>query len=322
MSLKSLHTIAELIRSSSVFIAKKDIRSVADELGVNFGENSILNGDDAAAIPDGDGYLLLAAEGIIPALIDADPYLAGRSAVLANVNDIYAMGGRPLAMVDVITNTTEEKSREICRGMKDNAARFKVPLVGGHTSNGPGETALSLAILGRAKALITSFDACPGDRLVLAYNPRGKWLEGFGFWNSNTDRGDEELRGDLELLPHIAERWLAKAGKDVSMAGIVGTTLMLAETSRVGVHIDLDRIMPPEGVLLLRWLQAFFSYGFLLAVTPDNLSEVTALFAERGLVAQDIGSFNQGSALLLSQSDEEIILWDWADEPFTGFQKQ
>lgn len=321
MKHESLHALAELIRSSSVFNAKKDIRSVAGEFGVNFGENGILNGDDAAAIPDGDGYLLLAAEGIIASLIDADPYLAGRSAVLANVNDIYAMGGRPLAMVDVITNASEEKSREICRGMKDNAARFKVPLVGGHTSNGSGDTALSLAILGRAKHLITSFDARPGDRLILACNTRGKWLENFGFWNSNADRSDDDLRGDLELLPHIAESGLAKAGKDVSMAGIAGTSLMLAETSRVGVHIDLDRIMPPEGVAISRWLQAFFSYGFLLAVTPENLPAVTALFAGRGLVAQEIGSFEQGSELRLSRSDEEIILWDWADEPFTGFQK-
>lgn len=321
MTNDSLNSLAVQIRASAVFAGKKDIRSVAKELGMNFGANTILNGDDAAAIPDGDGYLLLAAEGIISELIKADPYLAGRSAVLANINDIYAMGGRPLAMVDVIANSDDLTTREICRGMKDNAARFNVPLVGGHTSNGAGDTALSLAILGRAKRLLTSFDARPGDRLVLAYNPQGSWMDDFGFWNSNALRSDDDLRADLELLPLLAENKLAKAGKDVSMAGIVGTALMLAETSGVSVQLDMDSIEPPEGVTPSRWVQAFFSYGFLLAVTQENLSEVVSLFVGRGLKANEIGFFHQGTQLSLSQGKDSASLWDWAHEAFTGFGK-
>jgi uncharacterized protein len=34
-------------------------------------------GDDCAAIPDGDGYLLMAAEGILPALVETEPWFAG-----------------------------------------------------------------------------------------------------------------------------------------------------------------------------------------------------------------------------------------------------
>jgi AIR synthase-related protein len=316
-----LNSLAEHIRTSAVFAGKKDIRSVARELEMDFGANAILNGDDAAAIPYGDGYLLLAAEGIISELITTDPYLAGRSAVLASINDIYAMGGRPLAMVDVITNSDDKTTREICRGMKDNAARFNVPLVGGHTSSGAGETALSMAILGRAKSLLTSFDACSGDRLVLTYNPQGSWMGNLGFWNSNTLRSDSDLRADLELLPFLAERQLSKAGKDVSMAGIVGTALMLAETSGVGVQIDMDSIEPPEGVKLSRWIQAFFSYGFLLAVAPEKISEVMSLYVERGLEAKEIGFFHQGTELSLSQGRDRVSLWDWACEGFTGFSK-
>ena len=59
-------------------------------------------GDDTAVIELPEGNLLLATEVIYPPLVEAAPYLAGRSAVLANVNDVYAMGGYPIAIVDTI----------------------------------------------------------------------------------------------------------------------------------------------------------------------------------------------------------------------------
>jgi selenophosphate synthetase-related protein len=231
------------------------------------------------------------------------------------------MGGRPLAMVDVICNSDDETTRELCRGMKDNAARFNVPLVGGHTSHNAGETSFSLSILGRAKCLITSFDAQPGDQLILAYNPHGIWLDSFGFWNSNNTRSDKQLQEDLELLPYVAEKSLSIAGKDVSMAGIIGTSLMLAEASRVGLQIDLDGIIVPEGISMSRWLLAFLSYGFLLAVKRQNVASLSRLFSARNLAALNIGSFESGSQLRISQGKEEICLWDWYEESFTGFQK-
>jgi len=321
MTQLELLELVKSLRNSDVFSGKQDIQSVASELGIDFGDHGILNGDDAAAIPDGDGYLLLAAEGIISKLIKTDPHLAGRSAVVANVNDIYAMGGRPLAMVDIITNADDDLVKKLCQGMKENARRFAVPLVGGHTTHGSGEPALSLAILGRANKLLTSFDALPGDQLLQIYNPRGQWLDGFGFWNSNALRSDPDLRCDLELLPQVAEEGLAKAAKDISMAGIVGTSLMLAESSGVSVQIDLDALQPPDNVELSRWVQAFFSYGFLLAVAPEKVAEVVALFEGRGLKAVNIGEFSKGSTLQVNSSGFTAQVWDWAEDPFTGFSQ-
>lgn len=65
---------------------KKDIQVAARYLGEGVG-------DDCAAIADGDGYLLLAAEGLLPQFLASDPWFAGWSAVMVNVSDIYAMGG-------------------------------------------------------------------------------------------------------------------------------------------------------------------------------------------------------------------------------------
>jgi len=313
--------LAETLRASKVFKGKRHIRAVSRTLSGFARDQGIVNGDDAAAIPDGDGYLLLAADGITTSLIQDNPYLAGRCAVLANVNDIYAMGGRPIAMVDVLGTVDDAAAMEICRGMRDNAARFGVPVVGGHILRTQFEPCLSLAILGRARSLITSFDAAPGDALVLVTKKNGLWLGQYGFYNCTPDAEDATLVSNLELLPLAAEAGLVSAGKDVSMAGIAGTTLMLAESSKVGAVIDLDTIAPPEGADLAQWLLAFFSYGFVLAVDPAKTARLCEHFTRAGVCAHKIGETRPGSSVVLRASGQEALLWDHRDTPFTGFSK-
>ncbi len=314
----NLAELARQLGESEVFRNKCRIRPMTEtfaDLSRAFG---IKNGDDAAAIPDGNGYLLLAAEGITASIVRHNPYLAGKCAVLANINDIYAMGGRPLAMVDVVGTPDGESARDICRGMRDNAARYRVPVVGGHLLRTTQDASVALAILGRAKRCITSFDAAPGDRLVLVTRQNGRWLADMGFWNCTLPEDDATLIAHLELLPRCAERELARAGKDVSMAGISGTALMLAESSHVGVSIDLDTLRAPPNVPLASWLLAFMSYGFILAVHPERLDELTALFTAQGLCAATIGAFHQERRAWLCQGERRAVLWDFGTHPFVG----
>ena len=102
---------------------------------------------------------------------------------------------------------------------------------------------LAVAVLGRAGArLLTSFDARPGDALVAAIDHRGAYREPFDNWQAALGAPHARLRGDLALLPEIAEPGLAHAAKDISQGGLVGTATMLAECSGVGIDIDLDAI--------------------------------------------------------------------------------
>ena len=58
-------------------------------------------GDDASAIDIGDNQVILvAADGIWGQIMNVNPYWAGYCSVLVNVNDIAAMGGKPLAIWD------------------------------------------------------------------------------------------------------------------------------------------------------------------------------------------------------------------------------
>ncbi|HEX3034781.1 MAG TPA: sll0787 family AIR synthase-like protein [Thermodesulfobacteriota bacterium] len=284
--------------------------------------NDVILGDDAAAIKTQDGYLLLAAEGVYPPLLKSNPYLAGRTSVLTNVNDIYAMGGRPLAILDVLFASDAEEVQEVLRGIKDNASRYKISLVGGHLTQETNCSSLSVFILGRAKTLLTSFDARVDDDLVLISSFKGKFHTGFSFWDSSSHLCTEEALNQLELLPQIAEDGLADTGKDISMAGLIGTTLMLLEGSGMGAEIYVDKIPTPFEVPLKEWLLTFPSFGFVLSVKPFNTPEVEERFRKLDLVCEKIGKVTlDRQVFFVNDAGERNLFWDFNKEGFIGPEK-
>jgi selenophosphate synthetase-related protein len=77
---------------------------------------------------------------------------------------------------------------------------------------------------------------------VAAIDLRGRFQEPYAYWNASTGAPAERLRADLEVLPGLAEAGLVRAAKDISMAGVIGTALMLLECSGKGAVIDLDAV--------------------------------------------------------------------------------
>lgn len=281
--------------------------------------SSPLLGDDCAAIPDADGYLLLAAEGMLPLLVETEPWFAGWCAVMVNVSDIYAMGGRPIAVVDALWSQSGDQAKLLFEGMQAAAQAYSVPIVGGHTNCHSSYNALAVSILGRANRLITSFNARPGDRLVLAVDLRGKLHPKHPFWNAAVGADAEQLRRDLDILPHLAEADLCDAGKDVSMGGIIGTLLMLLETSGCGAALDLQAVPCPSNVPLKQWLLCFPSYGFLLSVRPEKVEAVQDQFRSRSLICESIGEVQATQQLQLKLEDDRINFWDFSQKRLTGF---
>jgi selenophosphate synthetase-related protein len=125
------------------------------------------------------------------------------------------------------------------------------------------------------------------------------------------------LRGDLAVLPDLAEAGLVTAGKDISMAGLVGTAMMLLESSGRGGGIDVDAVPCPAGVPLERFLLAFPSFGFVLSVRPDRVGAVLERFSARGIACAAIGNVDCSRKVRLWRDDEDIEIWDFA-RPFIG----
>ncbi len=318
-----LSALAERLRHSLSLVQKQDIQTASQALSVSaeWTSSKVLLGDDCAAIPDGDGYLLLAAEGMLPSLVETDPWFAGWCAVMVNVSDIYAMGGHPIALVDALWSQSTHLTTSIWDGMKAAAEAYRVPIVGGHTNCHSPYNALSVAILGRATQLITSFNARSGDRLLVVSDFHGNPHPTYPFWNAATTANPSRLRENLSLLPHLAKAGLCDAGKDISAGGIIGTLLMLLETSDCGATLDLELIPYPKALSLEQWLVSFPSYGFLLSVRPDRVSAIQSCFHQQSLVCEVIGDVQLGQELILRSREESTVFWDLSRQKLTGFSQ-
>jgi selenophosphate synthetase-related protein len=190
--------------------------------------------------------------------------------------------------------------------------------VGGHSNLRSDRSQLSVAILGRAKRLLTSFDARPGDHLVAAIDLRGRYRDPFPNWEAATDAPASRLRQNIEILPLIAEAGLSAAAKDISQGGIIGTAMMLAECSRVGLSINLAAIPRPLSAPLDRWLQTFPSFGYILAVRTPDIEAVIARFTVAGIEAADIGTVTPDQTIRVTLAGDSETIWDFAVEPLLG----
>jgi AIR synthase-related protein len=313
----TLAAITNMLQNAKGIAHKADIAPVLARLGLH-GDAAIPVGDDCAAIPDGDGFLLFAIEGFMPEFVADDPYFAGYCGVMVNLSDIAAMGGRPVAVVDALWSQSAGHAAPILAGLKDAAARYGVPVVGGHTNSRAGTEMLSVAVLGRAKKLLTSFDAEPEQEIIAAIDLRGRMRDPAPYWDASTGAPAARLRADLEILPAIAEAGLCRAAKDISMAGIAGTALMLLEASKLGGFIDLSAIPHPDGVALERWLLAFPSFGYLLSVEPRDSDEVIARFTARGIAAAVIGGTDASRIVTLRDGAEMQNFWRFEERALTG----
>lgn len=327
-----LASIISDLRKHPSIMAKLSIGKTASMLNLSqYGAGR--PGDDCAVIQRGinesktgacgasDGFELLAGEGFIPAFVNDDPWFAGWCGIMVNVSDIAAMGGTAVGIVNQIWAKNCDQAAPLLQGMKDASIAYNVPILGGHTNFNGSELNLAVSIFGRAHALMTSFDAQPGDVLIAAIDLRGQYRNFDNFFAAG-DAPHQRLRDDLQILPHLAESGLVKAGKDISQGGIAGTALMLAECSGVGIHLDLDALIPPSNIPIARWLRSFPSFGFLLAVAPENADVVCDLFCARDISAQVIGECDDSSHVTMQANGQTQEFWDYQNQPYLDLGKK
>jgi selenide,water dikinase len=111
-----------------------------DEPRVLVGSNTA---DDAAVLKLTDEIALVMTIDFFTPIVD-DPYDFGRIAAANALSDVYAMGGAPLAAMNVVAFPLEQLGgdilREILRGGADVAAAAGIAVVGGHSIDDPSRS--------------------------------------------------------------------------------------------------------------------------------------------------------------------------------------
>ncbi|MGH8975767.1 MAG: AIR synthase related protein [Acidimicrobiia bacterium] len=310
-----LETVVGAVRAHPGLRNKAPIGLVAEVFGA--GDWLAGPGDDGAVVVDDGATMVVGGESIWPPFLEADPFGAGVAAVLANVNDLAAMGARPLAIVDTVTGP-EPVARRALEGMRHASALYQVPVVGGHLTIRDGPPALSAFGLGRADGpVLSARHAAAGQGLLVACCVEGTMRADFPFFASFDARGTR-LGGDVRTLAAVAGSGAAVAAKDVSMAGLLGSLAMLLECHQLGVTVDLEALPRPAGVSLPAWVVAFPCFAFLLCAPAGREEDCARPFRERGLQAAVVGVLDDTGTLRVRLGAETATVMDLTTESVTG----
>lgn len=233
--------------------------------GVNgLGGNGFV-GDDGALVPDTD--VIVACDAILPSMVERDPEWAGWCSVLVNINDLSAMGAAAVGLMDAIGARDASFATRILHGIRRGSQAWGVPVLGGHTQLGV-PASLSVTALGRTDRPVPAGGGSIGDTLWLSTDLGGGWRPGYHGrqWDSTSHRSAQELGSMASLVA----RTRPTGAKDVSMAGLVGTTGMLAEAAGCGAVIEVADVPMPSGVSAGDWFTCFPGFGMVMTTAPGS----------------------------------------------------
>ncbi|MCH2115761.1 MAG: selenide, water dikinase SelD [Pirellulales bacterium] len=191
-----------------------------------------------------------------------DPYLAGKIAALNALSDFYAKAIEPRAALALVTvphgsgAQQEEFLSHLLAGSLAVLRPLNVPIVGGHTTEGP-QAMIGFTILGetRQDTIPAKGGLQPGDYLILT-KPLGTGILLAAHMRALCEAPwmDALLKSMLtsnRAAAKVAEKLHLTAATDVTGFGLAGHLLEMLSAANVAAQISLDGLPLLPGVLEL-----------------------------------------------------------------------
>jgi selenide,water dikinase len=215
------------------------------------------NNEDAAVLRfPAEQYLVQTVDFLTP-IVD-DPFAFGRIAAANALSDVFAMGGRPFAAMNIVGFPSKTMDvqvlREILRGGADAVHEAGAVLVGGHSVQDT-EIKYGLSVSGvlDPQVLASNTGLRPGDHLLLT-KPIGTGVLATAVkanWEG-ADAMEAELVRWAGRLNRVGGEAIARFGlraaTDVTGFGLVGHVLEMAVASRCQVVLRADAVPLLSGV--------------------------------------------------------------------------
>jgi len=321
--LTRLDDIVDLLLNFDGISRKFVLPSIIDKLRLSSFKGDTPHGlgeDSAAILTNSNDVVLLTTDAIVEDLCLGHPRAAGFNAVLANIMDIYAAGGTPTSFAVALSYSDPEIGSAMLDGLIAGSHTFKIPIVRGHTNPRSSSTYVVGSATGTVQKddLLTAGGAMANNILVLLFDRNGQRGAHYTLgWDSVTDRPSDEIVHRLSVMNILAEQHLLTASKDVSVAGIVGTAVMMLEYSGKGGTLFLDEIEKsrPSEIPLEDWLRMYISLGFLVATSKENYSKLEHIARDHSLSPCIIGVVDNSREIKLALEGEERIVFDFTKGP-------
>ncbi len=215
--------------------------------------------DDAAVYRLADGRALVVTLDFFTPIVD-DPYDFGRIAAANALSDVYAMGGRPLFALNLLSFPrkllAEGLAEEIVRGGADKAREAGIAVLGGHSID-DAEPKYGMVAVGEADpdTMLSNDRAAPGDDLVIT-KPLGSGIVATAIKAGACPPG--VLKAAVETMAHLnrnaSEAALgagARAATDVTGYGLVGHLGNMLRASGASARIEAAAVPVLDGVAQL-----------------------------------------------------------------------
>jgi selenide,water dikinase len=177
-----------------------------------------------------------------------DPYTFGQIAATNALNDIYAMGGKPLTAMNIVCFPIKEMDigilRAVLRGGLDKLREAGALLVGGHSVE-DSEIKYGLAVTGviHPEKVLFNRGAIAGDSLILT-KPLGTGIVSTALKGNEADPQlllkavDSMTRLNKKAAELIVEHGGIHACTDITGFGFLGHASEMIEDSSVGLRIN------------------------------------------------------------------------------------
>jgi phosphoribosylformylglycinamidine synthase subunit PurL len=289
-------------------------------------------GENAGAVDVGDGWVIAFKVESHNHPSAVEPFQGAATGVGGILRDIFAIGARPIAVLDSLRfgEPSSPRSRYLLEhavgGIGHYGNSIGVPTIGGEVYfEGPYEqnclvNAMALG-LARGDALIRSAATGTGNVLVLFGASTGR--DGIGgasvlasaeLGEADADKRPTVQVGDpfaekkvMECSLELLERGLLVALQDLGAAGLSSSSAEMASKGEVGLDIDVARVPLREaGMEPWEIMVSESQERMLCVVQPAKLDEVLAICEKWEVNGDAIGSVTDTRSLRVFEGGELV----------------
>ena len=247
------------------------------------------------------------------------------------VRDIFAMGARPIALMNSLRFGKPDTARNrylldgVVGGISFYGNCLGIPNVGGEvvfSSSYDGNPLVNAMCVGLIEDgnIMSARAEEPGDVLLLVGSDTGRdGIHGASGLASRTFEEQNELRSAVQVGNPFLEKVLIEACmeviqldsvvglQDCGAAGITSGAIEMAERSDMGLNLDVAEVpRREEGMTPYEVMLSESQERMLLAVKPGFEHEVEAVFRKWDLDATKIGEFVSGDSVVIMDGDEVL----------------
>ena len=262
-----------------------------------------------------------------------EPYEGAATGVGGILRDIFAMGMRPVALLDSLRfgPLDEAHNRHLFRGVVAGIGGYGncigVPTVGGEVqmdrgySGNPLVNAMCVGV-GRREHLLSSAARGPGNPLLLVGADTGRdGIHGATFASVELDEGSDQRRPAVQVGNAFLEKLLMEACvelaeqhgdwieglQDLGAAGLTSSAVESAVRAGTGIEIDVATVPRREQQMTPYEVMLSESQERMLVIPKrEHLEEVAALFRRWELHADVIGTVTDDGMATIRDGDSVV----------------